>query len=102
MPQFDVFKNPRGGVYALLLDVQADVLAGLATRVVVPLTTLKRYGNKPITRLNPTALIDGTEYVLVFQEMAAIPAASLGAPVMSLAPRRSELIAAVDLIFTGV
>ncbi len=102
MSQFDVFRNPRGGVYPLLLDVQADVLAGLATRVVVPLTTLKRYGGKPITRLNPTASIACTEYVLVFQELAAIPAASLGEPITSLASRRTDLIAAVDLIFTGI
>ena len=102
MPQFDVFKNPGGGAYPLLLDVQADVLAGLATRVVVPLTTLKRYGSKPITRLNPTASIDGTMYVLVFQELAAIPAAALGEPITSLVSRRTDLVAAVDLIFTGI
>jgi toxin CcdB len=102
MPQFDVFKNPRGGAYPLLLDVQADVLAGLATRVVVPLMTLKRYGSKPITRLNPTASIDGTEYVVLFQELAAIPSASLGEPVASLAGRRTDLTAAVDLLFTGI
>jgi toxin CcdB len=102
MPQFDVFKNPRGGAYPLLLDVQADVLARLATRVVVPLMTLKRYGSKPITRLNPIASIDGTDYVFVFQELAAIPAATLGEPVTSLASRRAELTAAVDLLFTGI
>lgn len=102
MPQFDVLKNPRGGAYPLLLDVQADVLARLATRIVVPLMTLKRYGSKPITRLNPTASIDGTEYVLVFQELAAIPASGLGEPVTSLASRRAELIAAIDLLFTGI
>jgi toxin CcdB len=64
--------------------------------------TLKRYGSKPITRLNPTASLDGTEYVLVFQELAAIPVSSLGEPVSSLASRRTDLIAAVDLLFTGI
>src|SRR5689334_11771118 len=102
MPQFDVFKNPRGGVYPLLMDLQADVLASLATRIVVPLMTMKRYGGRAITRLNPTASIDGIEYVLVFQELAAIPAANLGEQVYSLASRRADLIAAVDLVFTGI
>lgn len=102
MAQFDVHKNPRGGAYPLLLDVQADVLARLATRVVVPLMALKRYGSKPISRLNPTATIGRVDYVLVFQELAAIPAANLGEHVISLAHRRGELVAALDLVFTGI
>ena len=102
MPQFTVYKNPRGGAYPLLLDVQAEVLAGLATRVVVPLMTAKRYGVKPITRLNPIVTIDQTSYVLVFQEIAAIPAAGLGEAITSLAGRRTELIAAIDLLVTGI
>lgn len=40
MAQFDVFRNPRGGLLPLLLDIQADVLAQLETRVVVPLAML--------------------------------------------------------------
>ncbi len=102
MAQFDVFRNPRGGRFPLLLDVQADLLSDLATRVVVPMVTLKRYGAKPISRLDPTVLIQGLEYVLVFQEIAAVPTTALGKPVGSLAKRRTDLIAALDLLFTGI
>jgi toxin CcdB len=101
MAQFDVFRNPRRGLFPLLADVQADLLSGLATRVVVPMARRKRFG-KPITRLNPLCTIGGVEYVLVFQEMAAVPVSMLRAPVASLSTRRDELIAAVDLIFTGI
>jgi toxin CcdB len=101
MAQFDVFRNPRGGAYPLLLDVQSNLLAPLATRVVVPLAPLKKYG-KPLSRLNPTARVQGVEYVLVFQELAAVPRSVLGRPRGSLTSRRSELIAAVDLLFTGI
>jgi toxin CcdB len=101
MAQFDVYKNPRGGAYPLLVDVQSEVLARLATRAVVPMMALKRYG-KPISRLNPTTTVGKTEYVLVFQELAAIPAASLVEHVASLASRRDELIRALDLLFTGL
>jgi toxin CcdB len=100
MPQFDVYRNPRGGAFPLVLDLQAELLATLATRVVVPLALRKRYG-KPITRLNPVVTIRGTEYVMVFQELAAIPISSLGEHVDSLAARRPELVAAIDLLFTG-
>lgn len=102
MAQFDLHKNPRGGAYPLLLDVQAELLAGLATRVVVPLMTVKRYGARPITRLNPIATIHGVEHVLLFQELAAVPPAALGERVGSLAERRADLVAALDLLFTGV
>lgn len=102
MAQFDVFRNPRGGRYPLLLDVQAELLERLATRVVVPMTPRARYGAKPISRLNPIATVRTTEYVLVFQELAAIPKAELGNRVASLAERRADLVAAIDLLITGI
>ena len=94
-------ENPRGGDYPLLLNVQSDLLARLATRVVVPLTPRER-GGPSLSRLNPTATIGGVEYLLVFQEMAAVPASVLGDAIASLAPRRTELVAAIDLLFTGI
>ncbi len=101
MAQFDLHRNPRGGAYPLLLDLQADLLATLVTRVVVPLMSARRYGARPITRLNPTAVVNGVEYVLLFQELAAVPPVALGEKVGSLASRRAELVAALDLLFTG-
>jgi toxin CcdB len=102
MAQFDLFRNPRGGTFPLLLDVQVDLLSELATRVVVPLAPARKWRPKPMTRLNPVAKLQGVEYVLVFQELAAIPRTALGDPVGSLRARRDELVAALDLLFTGI
>jgi toxin CcdB len=102
MAQFDLHRNPRGGSYPLLLDVQADLLDRLATRVVVPLVAARRHGARPITRLNPVVSHDGKDYVALFQELAAIPVSALGERVGSLADRRADLVAAVDLLFTGI
>jgi toxin CcdB len=102
MAQFDIYRNPRGGDYPLLLDVQSNLLSQLATRVVVPMAALKQYPLKPLTRLNPTARVRGADYVLVFQELAAIPKSALGETRGSLSARRSDLIAALDLLFTGI
>lgn len=102
MAQFDVHRNPRAGVFPLLLDIQSDLLGRLATRVVVPMATAKQLGAKPISHLNPTARVRGVEYILVFQELAAIPVTALDEPVASLAARRAELVAAIDLLFTGI
>ena len=101
MAQFDVHKNPRAGLFPLLLDIQSDLLGRLATRVVVPMATRKQFGAKPISHLNPTARVRGVEYILVFQELAAIPVTALGQPVASLVERRADLVAAIDLLFAG-
>lgn len=102
MAQFDIYRNSRKRRFPLLLDIQDDLLAQLATRVVVPLMALERYGARPITRLNPIALVDGTEYVAVFQEMAGVPSSVLRKPVGSLASQRDDFVAAIDLLFTGI
>lgn len=102
MAQFDVFRNPRPGLFPLLLDVQANLLSGLATRVVVPMAKRRGYGVPPLTHLNPTAKLGGVEYVLVFQELAAVPSAALGDAVGSLKSRRVDLVRAIDLLFTGI
>lgn len=101
MPQFDVLRNPRGGAYPLVVDVQAELHARLVTRVVVPLTPRSRYTAQPITRLQPLVKVRGGEYVAVFPLIAAVPRTSLGEVVGSLAARRADLIAALDLLITG-
>ena len=102
MAQFDLYQHPRGGRYPLLLDVQSDLLASLGTRVVVPLAPVKSFGAKPISRLNPTVKHRGSEYLLVVQELAAVPKSALGKRVATLVDRRVEITAALDLLLTGV
>ncbi|MEO6774956.1 MAG: CcdB family protein [Kofleriaceae bacterium] len=102
MAQFDILRNPRGGVYPFVVDLQSESLDRLATRIVAPMIAVKRYGRKPITRLNPIARVKGTDYVIVVQDLASILASELGELAGSLRGQRAELIAALDLMFTGV
>ena len=101
MAQFDVLRNPRGGAYPLVVDVQADLHGKLATRVVVPLTPRSRYAAQPITRLSPLVKVRGAEYVVMVPMIAAVPRAWLGEVVGTLASQRSALIGALDLLITG-
>ena len=101
MSQFDVYRHAGDKRTPLLLDVQADVLAVLPTRLVVPLRAFGRGTSKPLTRLNPIVDIAGTAYIAVFQELAAVPAAMLATRVSSAATQRDALIAAIDWAFTG-
>jgi toxin CcdB len=101
MPQFDVYKDRVGKRYPLLLDVQTDLLAHLETRIVVPLAPRRRYPVRPMRIVNPVITVRETEYVAVFQELAAVAAKELGALEGSAAGQRAELIAALDFVFTG-
>jgi toxin CcdB len=102
MAQFDLFENPRSKTYPFLLDVQADLLRDLASRVVVPLAPLGKLRGKPLARLNPLVSIAGRDHAVLFQELAAVPTKALRSPVGNLRSRRDELVAALDLLFTGV
>src|SRR4051812_17403112 len=101
MPQFDVVKNRRRGLFPLLLDVQADALHSLGTRIVVPMVPRRKAEAPPVARINPTATVLGVEYVLLFNELAAIEVEALGEIVATLRSRRSDWITALDMVFTG-
>lgn len=98
MARFDVCKNPGGTGY--LLEVQADLLNHLNTRVVVPLLPLA-LAPKPARTLNPCFEILGETLVMTTQFMAAVPASMLHTPVTSLALQRDEIIAAIDFLMQG-
>ncbi len=98
MARFAVYAEPEGDGY--LLDVQADALEHLNTRVVVPLLPAKR-APQPAATLNPVFRIGTVDYVMATQYMAAVPARILQHSPFSLAPRRDEIVAAVDLLLQG-
>ncbi len=103
MAQFDVFENPNketNQVVPYLLDVQADLLDTLSTRVVVPLVAASAMG-KAIKHLNPEFKIRNATVFMSTAESAGIPVRSLGEKVSSLKDRRQEIMAALDFLFTG-
>ena len=100
MPQFDVFRTRGAAIYPFVVDVQADVHSKLTTRIVVPLVTRARY-TQPATRMTPIMKVGDHDHVLLFPLMAAVPIASLGEIVGSLAAQRATLLAALDLLITG-
>lgn len=99
MARFDVYKNPEGE--GCLLDVQADLLGHLNTRMVVPLLPAS-IAPQPAQPLNPSFTIAGETLVMATQFMAAVPATLLRPPViMSLQPQHDAIIAAVDFLMQG-
>ena len=72
MARFHAYRNPdRDG---WLLDVQADLLSHLSTRVVVPLLPEDAPdAPKPARDLNLVVEIEGRRYVVMTQWMSAMP-----------------------------
>ncbi|MDO8812536.1 MAG: CcdB family protein [Gallionella sp.] len=104
MAQFDVYLNPNAATrkdIPYLLDVQSDLLDTLATRVVVPLVFAEEMGIAA-KHLNPKFKIKGTVVVMSTAELAGISNRSLGNKIASLMNKRDEIIAALDLLFTGI
>ncbi|GLS03336.1 plasmid maintenance protein CcdB [Chitiniphilus shinanonensis] len=85
-----------------LLDVQSDLLAGLETRVVVPLRPLPDAPGRRIEGLMPQFEVEGRPVIAVFPQMAGIPNAALGPVVTDLSHEHGRIIAALDLLFTGI
>ncbi len=97
MSKYNAYKNPDGNGY--LLDVQSDILEDMETRVVVPL--LPASLTPPATRLNPVFEIDGKDYIMLTQALAAFPASLLKSPVANFADRFDEITNALDMLFQG-
>ena len=104
MAQFDVYLNPNRSTrqaIPYLLDVQADLLDSLTTRVVVPLLRAEIMGLSA-SKLNPKFTINNTVVVMSSAELAGVSIRTLGEKVASLKAQRNEIIAALDLLFTGI
>ncbi len=103
--QFDVCPNPNPATskrFPYLLDIQSDVLQSLQTRIVIPLAPQADFAAQTITRLMPVLSVQGKDYVAVVPQMAGVPFRELRSPISNLSDSRTEIIAALDLLITGV
>jgi len=99
MARYDVHPNPDSPGY--LLDVQADLLDDLNTRVVVPLMPATQ-APAPAKRLNPVFDIGSEPHVMVTQFLSAVPCAILSPAVTNLAQHDTSITSALDILLTGV
>ena len=104
MARFDVYATPfadERGHTPYWLDVQADHLSTLDTRVIVPLRRASS-ALKPKSNLNPPLEVEG---VAVFADMAnigAYPRMLLKRPLTNLRAERLVVDDALDFLFTGL
>ena len=84
-----------------LLTVQSDLIESAGTCVVVPLITLERAGT-PVSRLMPQLPVGDEMMVMDTLQLAAIPRAALGVAVADLSQQRSTIMAALDMLISGI
>jgi toxin CcdB len=104
MAQFTVHRNTHSEsrkIAPYLLDIQHPLMSSLESRIAIPLI-LAPQTEPPIGRLNPTCVVDGKRYMIKTQNLAVVPPALLGAKVLDLSERRYEIIAAIDLLISGI
>jgi len=101
MALLDLYRNPGRSARGYVLDIQADLLSSLATRVVVPLMPETDLG-AAASDLNPVFTIDGERYVMLTQALAAVPKRELRQPVASLLDQHHVVLHAIDILLSGV
>ncbi|CAA9514315.1 MAG: hypothetical protein AVDCRST_MAG31-1182 [uncultured Sphingomonas sp.] len=99
MAQFDVYRVPSTG--GLAVDVQSDLLNHLRTRLVIPLLE-GTDSDWPMPRLAPKVEVDGKLFTLATPFMIGVPLAELGGVAGSLSGQGYEIMAAVDVLLTGI
>ncbi|WP_426340352.1 CcdB family protein [Pseudoduganella sp. S-14] len=102
MARFDIYLNPgrnhRNIPY--LVDVQSNVISGLATRIVVPLRPLADFPAVTLPPdLFPLISIDGEDYVLDTPQLGAIPLGELKTRVASARDSQFVIQTALDRVF---
>jgi len=98
MAQFDVFRLKTGG---WVVDCQTDLLDGISTRFVAPLS-LPDEAPPVRPRLNPVFEIAGEQRVMVTQFAGAVSLSEMGEKLGSLAAEEYIVKNALDMLLSGV
>ena len=105
MRRFHVYEF-RGGTgraaYPLVLNVQSELLDDLRTRVIVPLAPAAGFKAKILAGLMPLLEIEGEPHVMLTAQLGGIRVRDMGPEVADLSDERLTILAAIDLLLTGV
>ena len=94
-------RSPSSEHYPFLIDVQSDFLSALDTRLVIPLVPSAVMGNRVICNLNPSVKVEGRDFVVLTQQMAAVPKTMLGSSIERVEVSRTDILGSIDFLVTG-
>ena len=99
MARFDVYKY--SATVPFVVDVQADLLSDLKTRVVIPLLPHTQAKKEVLPRLKPVIKIHGKDYVLMTTDIGTLKTTDLGKPTENIQSQRQAITEAIDFMLGG-
>ena len=103
--QYDVYPNPSPrmrDVYPFVIDIQSDLLAALATRMVVPLAVTAITRAELPHRLCPVFTLQSQRLMLAPFEAAPLDKRLLKTRVGTVRERSHDVVAAMDAVMSGL
>lgn len=101
--QFDVVRNPISAwrtVRPFLISVQHDWLRDSKRRLLAPLVVPSAI--KPTPRLNPLLQILDQQFFLMPDDLVTLGVRRLSEAIANMESDRHRILAALDLVFTGI
>ena len=102
MARFDIYDNLGRNKASIpyLVEVQSNVISGLATRIVIPLRAVAGFSKFTLPAdLFPVIAVNGTDYFVDTPQLGAIPSSELKVRIGSAKDYRFEIQAALDRVF---
>jgi toxin CcdB len=103
--QFDVYLNPSPKMrdrYPYVVDIQSDLLSGLATRMVMPLAISALSSDDVPRRLCPSIVVKGQMHLLIPFEAAPLDKRFLNRRIASIRECANDIVSAADAVMSGV
>lgn len=99
MAQFDVY--PYSEAVPFVIDIQANLLSALKTRVVVPLLSQAQAKQEMLPKLKPVINVKGKNYILMTTDIGTLKVSNLKGPVDNVENQRQTIVDALDFLFQG-
>ena len=102
MARFDIYNNPgkNKGNIPFLVEVQSNVISGLATRIMIPLRTLTEFSTLALPAdLFPIITVNGVGHFLDTPQMGVIPLSELNVKVGAAQEHQLVIQTALDRMF---
>lgn len=99
MARFDVYRY--SDAVPFVVDVQADLLAELKTRTVIPLLPQNQARQEQMPKLKPAIKVKGKNYVLMTTDIGTLRSSELKEPIENIEEQRQTIVEALDFLFQG-
>ncbi|MDP5138055.1 CcdB family protein [Rheinheimera baltica] len=105
MEQFDLYVNTdqdTNQTYPYFVDIQNDLLDTLNSRVVIPLTPVRKSEKTYPKHLCPVIEIKNKKFVLLTHQLTSVSVSFLKEKEASLTDCRDDIVAAIDFLVAGI